>query len=310
MGQQRITPHIWCHRNAEQAGKFYASILPGTTSRVESRYPEQGLLDFQRDFAGAPLTVSVDIRGYRLMLINAGDEFTPGPSISFMLNFDPLMFDGDEGAARASLGAIWRELCDGGRERMPLGEYPFSKRYGWVEDRFGVNWQLMLTDPAGAPRPFVMPALMFDGKAQGCAASAAESYVDLFSSSPGGTADAAAVGNLVPYGAPTGKASAKALAFGEFRVGDQWFVVMDNGSGVDFGFDCGVSLEVLCADQAEIDRLWDALSAEPHAEQCGWVQDRFGVSWQIVPEHLDRLLERPGAFGRLMEMKKIIIDEL
>lgn len=306
MGQQRITPHIWCHGNAEEVGAFYASVFPNTRWKFESRYPETGLLDFQEPFAGRPLTVSVDIGGYRLMLINAGDEFTPGPSLSFMLNFDPFMFGGDETAARASLGNIWRELAEGGKELMPLGEYPFSKRYGWVQDRFGVNWQLMLTDPAGDPRPFVIPALMFDGKAQGSAAHAADTYVALFAGTPGG----AEVGHRMPYGEPTGKASAEALAFGEFRIGDQWFMASDNGSGVDFGFDPGVSLEVTCDDQAEIDRLWEALSSEPHAEQCGWAQDRFGVSWQIVPADMERLLQRNGAYGKLMRMKKIVIDEL
>lgn len=309
MGEQRITPHIWCQGNAEEVGRFYASIFPDASSRVESRYPETGLLDFQRDLAGQALTVSVEIRGYRLILLNAGAEFRPGPSISFMVNFDPLIFDGDEGAARATLGAIWRELGEGGQELMPLGEYPFSKRYGWVQDRYGVNWQLMLTDPAGEPRPFIIPALMFDGAAQNHARQAAEAYVELFAASPGSVGDAA-LGTLAPYGTPTGKASAEALAFGEFRVGDQWFAVMDNGSGNDFGFDCGVSLEVTCADQAEIDRLWSVLSAEPHAEQCGWAQDRFGVRWQIVPADMERLMERPGAFEHMMEMKKIIIDEL
>src|SRR5690606_17270389 len=101
----------------------------------------------------------------------------------------------------------------------------------------------------------------------------------------------------MPYGVATGQSGADALAFGEFRIGQQWFIASDNGSGTNFDFDCGVSLEVACHDQAEIDRLWSTLSAEPRAEQCGWAQDRSGVSWQIVPENLASLLERPGAYG-------------
>ncbi|MFA5605619.1 MAG: VOC family protein [Leucobacter sp.] len=305
MCAQRIIPNIWCNRNAEEAGRFYAEALPNAEASVESRYPTEGLLDFQREFAGEPLTVALDISGYRIRLINAGDEFRPNPSLSFMLNFDPLLFGGDEAETRSRLGVTWRHLCEGGRELMPLGSYPFSARYGWLEDRFGVSWQLMLTDPAGDPRPFVVPALMFDGAAQNQAAAAAERYARIFAEVFGG----AEVGLLHPYGQPTGAATAEALAFGEFRVGEQCFMVSDNGSGRDHGFSCGVSLEVRCADQAEIDRLWSALSAVPRAEQCGWLEDRFGVSWQVVPENIEALMARPGAYAALMGMRKIVIDD-
>ena len=303
---QRIVPHIWCVRNAEEAGAFYASAFENAHSEVESRYPETGLLDFQLPLAGAPLTVALTVSGTRFTLINAGDEFRPGPALSFLLNFDPLLFDDSEELARASLDRLWDRLGDGGTALMPLGEYPFSSHYGWVQDRFGVNWQLMLTDPAGDDRPFIIPALMFDGAAQDRAAEAADFYVSLFAHEPGG----AEVGHRSAYGTPTGNAAADALAFGEFRIGEQWFMVADNGSGIDHGFTPGVSLEVSCADQAEIDRLWEALSAVPEAEQCGWLVDRYGVSWQIVPANMGELMERPGAFARMLAMKKIVIDQL
>lgn len=301
-----IVPNIWCNRDAEEAGAFYASAFENAHAEVESRYPEEGLLDFQREFAGLPLTVTLTISGTRFTLINAGDEFRPNPSVSFLLNFDPLLFDGSEEQARASMDRLWDRLIDGGAALMHLGEYPFSRRYGWVQDRYGVSWQLMLTDPAGDPRPFIIPALMFDGPAQDRAAEAADFYVSLFAGSPGG----AEVGNRYPYGVPTGKAGAEALAFGEFRIGEQWFMVADNGSGFDHGFGNGVSLEVSCRDQAEIDRLWDALSTVPEAEQCGWCVDRFGLSWQVVPENMAELMERPNAYEHILQMKKIVIAEL
>ncbi len=302
MKSQKIVPNIWCNRNAEEAGEFYASAFPGAVSRVESRYPSEGLLDFQQDFAGEPLTVALEIEGTRLTLINAGSEFSPNPSISLMLNFDPLMFGGDEDAARARLDSVWRALSGGGSELMPLGEYPFSKRYGWVEDRYGVSWQLMLTDPAGEPRPFVIPALMFGGAAQNRAVEATDLYVRVFEDSE--------IGTRVPYEQQTGPARPDSVMFSDFRIGEQWFAAMDSGVEQDFSFTCGMSLEVLCEDQAEIDRLWESLSAVPEAEQCGWLADPFGVSWQIVPANMGELMERPGAFGRMLQMKKIVIDEL
>lgn len=312
---QKIVPNIWCNRTAEAAGAFYAEAFGGAgfaaASTVQGRYPSEGLPDFQRDFAGEALVVDVDIAGTHLALVNAGPEFRPNPSISFMVNFDPSMFDGDGDAARAEavrrLDAVWGALSEGGSQLMPLGEYPFAQRYGWVEDRFGVSWQLMLTDPAGEPRPLIIPALMFDGTAQNRAAEAAAKYTRLFAET--GVTGGTAIGTQSPYGAETGKATPEALAFGEFRIGEQWFMGSDNGSGVDHGFTCGVSLQVNCDTQAEIDALWAGLSAVPEAEQCGWLADEFGVSWQIVPTRLGELMAREGSYEKLMGMKKIVIDE-
>lgn len=299
---QKFVTDIWCTRNAEEVGAFYASVFPHTRSWVESRYPQEGLLDFQQTFAGEPLTVAVEIDGTRLTLINAGDEFSPNPSVSLMLNFDPQEFEGDALAARAQLDSIWASLSDGGTVIMPLQEYPFSRRYGWVEDRYGVSWQLMLTDPEGEPRPFVIPSLMFCGRAQNRAAEAVDHYVSVFAD--------AELGLRVPYPEETGPASAGAVMFSEFRIGDQWFTAMDSGVEQDFSFTCGMSLEVACADQAEIDRLWEALSAFPEAEQCGWLADQYGMSWQIVPANMGELMERPNAFEHMLQMKKIVIAEL
>ncbi len=299
---QKIVPNIWCNGNAEEAGAFYASVFENAQSEVESRYPAEGLLEFQQPLAGQALTVTLTVSGTRFTLINAGGEFRPNPSISFMLNFDPLLFDGSEEQARASLDRLWAGLAEGGNVLMPLTAYPFSAHYGWVEDRFGVSWQLMLTDPAGSPRPFIMPALLFCGRAQNRAREAVDHYLGIF--------EDAALGTRVPYEAASGPAPAGAVLFSDFSIGEQWFVAMDAGVEMTTDFDCGVSLEVDCADQAEIDRLWDALSAVPEAEQCGWLADRFGVSWQIVPADMEELMRRPGAFERMLQMKKLIIAEL
>ena len=314
---QKLVPNIWCNRSAEAVAAFYEEAFGAAgfavSSAVEARYPETGLPDFQQEFAGQPVTVNVEVDGYLLTLINAGEDFRPSPGMSFMLNFDPLKFGGNQGGdrggdedqARAALDVLWEELSRDGTERMPLGDYPFSPHYGWVEDKFGVNWQLMLTSPEGAPRPFLMPAMMFDGPAQDRAEEAAKFYVELFNNTRPQTAE---VGNISRYPERSGKAEAGALAFGEFRVGDQWFVVMDNGSGQDHGLD-GISLLVNCADQEEIDLMWDALSADPGAEQCGWLKDQFGMSWQIVPANLEELLQRPDAFVHMMQMNKLVIDD-
>ncbi len=298
---QQIVPNVWFVRTAEEAGAFYASVLPSAESSIGSRYPE-ALPDWQADFAGDVLTVDLTIDGYRLVLINAGPEFSPNPSISFMLNFDPLLFGGDSDAARARLDDTWAALSEGGSILMPIGEYPFAQRYGWVSDRYGVSWQLMLTDPEGDPRPFVIPSLMFSGPAQNRAREAVELYTSLF--------DEAGIGTVAEYPEKTGPAEAGNIMFSDFRLAGQWFAAMDSGVEQDFSFTPGVSLEVNCRDQAEIDRFWEALSTVPEAEVCGWLEDRFGVSWQIVPENMNELIERPGAYDRMLAMKKIVIADL
>lgn len=297
---QKIVPNIWCTGDAQEAGEFYASVLDDATSTVTSTYPDE-VPDWQAAFAGQPLTVDVHIDGYQLVLINAGDEFRPNPSISFMLNFDPLVFGGDAEAARASLDAAWKQLTDGGRVLLPLQEYPFSPHYGWVEDRFGVSWQMLLTDPDGEPRPFVIPQLMFAEDVEGRAREAADFYASLF--------DDSGVGFIAEYPQQTGPAAPGDVMFGEFRLAGQWFSMMDSAVAQDFSFTCGVSLEVRCEDQAEIDRLWTALSAVPEAEQCGWLADRYGVCWQIVPRTMGELMERRGAYETLLGQTKIVIDE-
>lgn len=291
---QRIVPNIWFNQNAAEAAAYYAEIFPGGRVTGTQYYPTQGLPDFQAEMAGKVLTVDFEVGGSRIIGINAGPEFPVNPSISFMLNFDPSM----DPQARDHLDELWEKLADGGQVLMPLTDYPFSPRYGWVADRYGVTWQLILTNPEGEPRPFVIPSLMFGQAAQNKAGEALEFYAEVF---------AGQVGMTAPYPTATGPAAAGSLMFGEVELFGQWLTAMDSAVEQDFSFTCGVSLMVLCADQAELDRYWERLSAVPEAEICGWCADRFGVSWQLVPADLDALMAKPGAYEKLMAMTKIDI---
>ncbi|MGV8847557.1 VOC family protein [Tessaracoccus sp.] len=293
---QRIVPNVWCQGNADDVGRFYAAVLPDTSAEVVASYPTENLPDFQRELAGQPLVVDVTVGGYRLRLINAGDDFRPTPALSFVVNMDPVVFSGGEVEARARITAMWEEFSDGGKVRMPLGEYPHSKLYGWVEDRFGVNWQLMLADPSAERRPILIPQFLFTG-----AAAQARQAIDFYT----GLFPASGPGMLVPQPGDDG-----GILFAEFTLAEQQFSAVDGGAAHDFTFTPGLSLEFDCADQEEIDTLWGALSAVPEAEQCGWLVDRFGVSWQIVPENMGALVGHSGAYQRMLGMKKIVIADL
>lgn len=300
--KQKITPNLWFDGNAKEAVEFYVSLFPESSVVATDYYPsskEEGLADFQLELAGKELTIEFELSGMRFVAINAGPDFSINPSISFMVNFDPSRDD----VAREHLEKLWRQLTsDGGEVLMPLDEYPYSKRYGWVKDKYGVTWQLILTNPAGEPRPFIMPSLLFSGNVTNRAEEAILFYTSLF--------DNATIGMLSRYQEQTGPAKKGSLQFGDFMLDGQWFVAMDSGALQDFTFNEGVSFSIACRDQEEIDFFWSKLSVVPDAEQCGWCKDQFGVSWQIVPGNIDELMKRPQAFAHLMEMKKIIIADL
>lgn len=287
-----IIPNIWCQGTADEMAEFYCdafALAPGGTEIVAKRnYPEEGLLDFQKPLAGKTLTIQLRLGDLDVILINAGDDFSPNPSISIMVNFDPAT----DPHAAAHLEAMWHKLAPGGRVLSGLGAYPFSSAYGWVEDRFGVSWQLILKDPAGEPRPFASIAVLFPPNTRGDSAKAQQLWTSVFPDSARGT-----------YIENSGR-----IDFSEFQLGGQWFTAMDShGPDID-QFTPGFSLMYQAHAQEEIDRIWNALSAVKEAEQCGWLCDEFGVSWQIVPDTMEELLERPGAFTQLLGMKKIEIS--
>lgn len=297
--QQKIIPNLWFD-GAKEAVDFYISAFPNSRMIATSYYPdstEEGLADFQREFAGKELSIDFEIGGQRFAAINGGPAFKFNPSTSFMVNFDPSR---DEQASE-HLDELWGKLAAGGKVLMELGEYPYSKRYGWVEDRYGLTWQLILTDPSGEPRPFIIPVLMFSKENTNHAEEAISFYLSVFKNSK--------LGTTAQYTEPTGPAQAGALMFGDFMLENQWFAAMDSGEEQDFTFNEAVSFLVACKDQAEIDYFWEKLSAVPESEQCGWLKDKYGVSWQIVPENLEELMQKPDGFAKLMQMHKIVIAD-
>lgn len=296
---QKITPNLWFNGNAQEAVDFYVAAFPSSSIVSTVYYPnsiDEGLADFQLDLASKPLAIDFEIGSVRFTAINAGPEFTPNASISFMLNFDPSR----DPRAREHLDELWKKLLEGGEVLMPIDEYPYSKRYGWAKDRYGISWQLILTDPSGEPRPFIIPSLMFSQHNTNRAEEAIAFYTTVF--------DNSRRGSLARYSEDTGPAKAGSLMFGDFMLADQWFAAMDSGVEQGFTFNEAISLAVTCKDQAEIDYFWDKLSTVPEAEQCGWCKDDYGLSWQIVPENLDELMKKPDAYAKMMQMKKLIID--
>ena len=267
-----ITPHLWFDTQAREAAAFYCDLFP--ESQVDS------VTTLHNTPSGDCDVVAFTLHGQPFMAISAGPMFTFNPSVSFFVNFDPSR----EPDAAARLERTWAALIDGGQALMPLDAYPFSKRYGWVQDRYGLSWQLILSDPDGDPRPPIVPSLLFTGEVCGKAEEAGAFYRSVF--------DGSQAGQLVRYPDGASPDAPGSVMFSDFRLGDTWFAAMDSAHPHGFGFNEAISFVVTCRDQAEIDRYWAQLSSVPEAEQCGWCKDRFGLSWQITPAVLDELMTR------------------
>ena len=295
---QKITPNLWFNRNAKEAIDFYTSVFKDSKILNTLNYPAEGLADFQKEFAGQPVAIDFELMGYRFTAINAGSEFVPNPSISFMVNFDPAR-DLD---AETHIKELWKRLSEGGKILMSFQTYKFSKLYGWVEDKYGISWQLILTDSQGEPKSNIIPALLFVTDECESAEAATEFYFSIFKNTKRG--------QMARYPKGIGSTKEGSVMFSDFTLEGQWFVAMD-GSIKDhkFKFNEAVSLSIACKDQTEIDYYYDKLSHVPESEVCGWCKDKYGVSWQVAPENAAALLQKPGAWQNMMKMKKIIIAD-
>lgn len=293
---QKIIPHLWFDKEAKPAAEFYTSVF--RNSKINS---VRVLHDTP---SGDCDIVSFEIEGYSFMSISAGPYFKLNPSISFMLNFDP----SKDSNARAYLDEVWNKLSDGGEVLMPIDKYPFSERYGWIKDKFGVTWQLILTNPAGEERPFIIPSFMFANALMGKAEEATDFYISIFKN--------AKRGSMTKYPAGMEIQKEGTVMFTDFQIENQWFAAMDAPGTHDFVFNEAISLIVKCDSQEEIDFFWNKLSAVPESEQCGWLKDKYGVSWQITPRAMDEMMEKgtPEQVARVtkafLQMKKFDIATL
>ncbi len=257
-----IVPCIWLDDQAEAAAAWYCSVFSPARALAVARYPA-GLANPSGRPPGSVLVAEIELAGQRFTLLNGGPIFKPNPTVSFFVRADTA----DE------VDRLHGALSDGGYELMPLGAYPWSPRYAWVQDRFGVSWQLIAGRRNVGPATIV-PCLMFAGAQHGRAAQAIQLYTRVF---PGSS-----VQGLEFYA--QGEGPVGTVKHGRFVLQGQEFVAMDAHVDHGLAFDEGVSLQVPCTDQAEIDRLWAELSEGGQPGPCGWLQDRFGLSWQVVPE--------------------------
>ena len=293
---QKITPHLWFDKEAREAAEFYTSLFPD--SKVTN------ITTLHDTPSGDSDIVSFELAGQSFMAISAGPLFKFNPSVSFFVNFDPSK-DKD---ARNNLDKMWERLSEGGTALMPLDKYPFSERFGWVQDKYGLSWQLILSDPEGEERPFIVPSIMYVGDVAGRAEEAINHYLSIFKKSK--------LGAIARYGAGQEPDKEGPVMFADFMLEGQWFAAMDSAHEHNFAFNEAVSFLVDCDTQEEMDTYWERLSAVPEAEQCGWLKDKFGVSWQISSAALREMLTNgtreqvDRVTQAFLPMKKLDVAEL
>ncbi len=285
----KISTHLWFDKEAKAAADFYVSLFKD--ARITSSTSIDGTP------SGSVDIVSIALPGQDFTLISAGPLFKFTPAISFLIACE----------TPEEVDKLWGKLSVGGEALMELGSYPFSQRYGWTKDKYGLSWQIMHT--GGRPiTQKITPTLMFVGQVCGRAEEAITLYTSIFANSE--------IGHVMRYGAGEAPDKEGTIRHAGFSLLGQQFAAMDSAHKHEFSFNEAISLMVTCDTQAEIDHCFEKLSAVPAAEQCGWLKDAFGVSWQIVPTAMNEMMSKgtkeqvKRVTEAFMKMKKFDIATL
>ena len=292
---QKTTPFLWFDNNAEEAVNFYTSLFKNSKEGGASHYEEAGAKISGRP-KGSVMTIPFQIYGQNFIALNGGPLFKFNPSVSFFVNCKTA----DE------VQNLWDKLSVGGKALMPLDKYHFSEKYGWIEDKYGLSWQLILS--VGEIKQNIVPSMLFVRNVCGRAEEAINFYTSIFNDSK--------ILSTFRYGANQEPDKEGTIAFADYTLEGQIFAAMDSAHPHDFAFNEAVSFVVNCESQKEVDYFWQKLSDGGSEGQCGWLKDKFGVSWQIVPTVLSKLLQDKDrekskrVMQSMLQMKKIDIEGL
>jgi predicted 3-demethylubiquinone-9 3-methyltransferase (glyoxalase superfamily) len=260
---QKITPHLWFDKQAKEAAELYVSVFK------DSKIKNAATL--HNTPSGTVDLFTIQLSGQEFRFLNAGPLFQFTPAVSFLVACE----------TKQQVDALWNELSKDGSARMELGHYPFSERYGWTQDRYGLSWQLMFM--GGRPiEQIITPTLMFVGDQCGRGEEAITFYASVFHD--------VKVGHILRYDKNESPDKEGSIKHASISLEGGNIAVMDSARAHGFAFNEAISFMVHCNSQEEIDYFWANLSADKKAEQCGWLKDKFGLSWQIVPTLMDEML--------------------
>ncbi len=290
---QKISPCLWFNNQAEEAVNFYVSLFKNSKIGTVSRYQGKEVEKVSGQKEGTVLTVDFQLCGLNFLALNGGPIFKFNPSISFAVSFE----------TEKEIDDLWAKFLAGGEVLMPLQEYPYSKKFGWIQDKFGVSWQLNLSE---TPQK-ITPYLMFTQDNFGKCEEAMKFYCSVFKDSKMKDVYKAGPGEPEKEGT---------MSHATFQLEGQDFMAMESSKAHKFTFSEAISFIVDCKDQEEVDYYWNSLAADSNGGQCGWTKDKYGVSWQIVPGILGKLMSDPDrakavrVTNAMLKMKKLDIKVL
>lgn len=276
---KKLSTCLWFNDQAEEAAQFYASLFKRSKVGRTVRYGGSGA-EVSGQKKGSVMTVELELEGHEIMALNGGPMFKFTPANSFFVWCE----------TEAEIKRLWDQLAEGGTARMGLDRYPWAERYGWTADRFGVEWQIML----GKSEQKIVPALLFVDALFGKGEEAIKFYTSVFKPSK----------IDVMHKEP----STGTVMHCRFSLGDQQLVLMEGAGKHGFGFSTAFSLMVPVDTQEEVDDYWTKLTAGGEPEPCGWLKDKFGMSWQIVPRQMGDMMADPeraeDVMAAVLKMKK------
>lgn len=292
---KQIIPHLWYDKEAKEAAEFYTSLLPDSaiTNTTTLHNTPSGDADI----------VAFKLAGQSFMAISAGPYFKFTPAISFHIKCDTVQ----------EVDRLWGKLSPGGKVLMELGEYPFSKRYGWLNDKYGLSWQIIYAGDQPMTQR-ITPVLMYVGEMAGRCEEAIQMYTSIFSEK--NKELPSKINMTMRRGKGMEPEKEGSIQYASFTLLGMEFGAMDSANEHKFNFNEAVSFMIPCDTQEEIDYFWEKLSADPKAEQCGWLKDKFGVSWQVTSTEMDTMMSKgtPEQIDRLtkafLQMKKFDIAAL
>lgn len=291
----KLSPCLWFGNTAEEAINFYLSLFPNSKMHSVKRYPDEVNFEPWKGLEGKIITAIFDLNGQSFLALDGGPFFKFNPSISLTVNF----------ATAEEVEGLYNKLIEGGKTLMPLDKYPWSEKYAWLEDRFGLSWQISVGQNTGK----IVPSYMFVGKYFGKAEEAINFYTSIFKNS--------SIDLIARYEAGEQDQEGK-VKYAGFTLEGQKFSAMESSAMHQFEPNGAISIQIECAGQEEVDHYWSKLSegGAPEAQQCGWLQDKYGFSWQVVPKLLGELLGDPDkakadrVMQAMLKMKKIVIADL
>jgi len=266
---------LWFDGNAKEAATFYKDVFGAVEILSEN-----------------PYTINYTLFGRPFMHLNGGPNHPINPSISFFIHAE----------TEAEIETYWAKLVEDGKILMPLNTYPWSEKYGWCTDKYGVSWQLIIRHQN---EERIIPSLLFSGVNNGKASGAIAFYTGIFNESK--------TIHISKY--EQGEADVEGnIKYAQFELNKDPFCIMDSSGAHTFSFNDGVSFMIMVDTQDEIDYYWNSLVKGGAPGRCGWLKDQYGVSWQIVPTALSKLMtsseKAQKVTAAFLKMSKFIIADL